>query len=60
MFDKILSAIFFAPKLLKPNLFIKASSSTSLKTLGLGLPYCFRGVTVPASTKPNPSLNYEL
>ena len=57
---EILSTMFFAPKLLKPNLLINASSSTNLKTLGLGLPYCLRGVTVPTSTKPNPNLNKEL
>ena len=60
LLDLILSAIFFAPKLLKPSLLIKASSSTSRKTLGFGFPYCFKGVTVPTSTKPNPSLNNEL
>ena len=58
--DLILSKTFFDPKLLKPSLLIRASSSTSLKTLGLGFPYCWRGVTVPTSTKPKPSLNNEL
>ena len=32
----------------------------SLFKLGFGFPYCFSGVTVPTSTKPNPSLNKEL
>jgi len=36
---------------------INALSSTSLNTLGLGLPYCSKGVIVPTSTKPKPSLN---
>ena len=58
--DNILDLTLSEPELLNPNLFINASSSSSLKTLGLGLPYCLRGVTVPASTKPNPSLNNEL
>ena len=48
------------PSLLKPNLLIKAWSSSSLKILGFGFPNCFLGVTVPTSTKPNPSLNIEL
>ena len=39
---------------------MRASSSTSLKTLGLGFPYCSNGVTVPTSTKPKPKLNNEL
>ena len=38
--------------MLKPNLLIKASSSSSLNTLGFGLPYCSNGVMVPASTNP--------
>ena len=41
-------------KLINPNIFINASSSSNLKTLGLGLPYCGFGVTVPTSTKPKP------
>ena len=44
--------LLFAPKLLKPSLFIKAWSSTSLNTLGFWFPYCSRGVTVPTSTNP--------
>ena len=43
--------------MLKPNLFISASSSSSLKTLGLGLPNWGFGVIAPTSTKPNPRLN---
>ena len=58
--DLIRVLIFSAPKLLNPNLFISAWSSTKRKTLGLGFPYWARGVTVPTSTKPNPSLNKEL
>ena len=46
-----------APELLKPSLLIRASSSSSLKTLGLGLPNWGFGVIVPTSTKPNPRLN---
>ena len=51
-----LSAILFEtisePWLLKPSLFIRACSFSSLKTLGLGLPSCLFGVIVPTSTKP--------
>ena len=54
LLDLILSKIFFAPKLLNPSLLINASSSTNLKTLGFGFPYCFKGVIVPTSTKPKP------
>ena len=32
----------------------------SLLKLGFGFPNCFKGVTVPTSTNPNPSLNKEL
>ena len=39
---------------------MSASSSTNLKTLGLGFPYCFKGVIVPTSTNPKPNLNNEL
>ena len=48
------------PSLLNPSLLIKARSSSSLNILGLGFPNCFDGVTVPISTKPNPSFNTEL
>ena len=48
--DNILDLTLSAPELLNPNLFINASSSSSLKTLGLGLPYCLSGVIVPTST----------
>ena len=47
LFLLIRSTIFFEPRLFKPSLLIRASSSTSLKTLGLGFPYCSNGVTVP-------------
>ena len=56
-FDLILELIISAPELLNPNLLINASSSSKRNTLGLGLPYCFRGVIVPTSTKPKPNLN---
>ena len=56
----ILELISSLPLLLNPNLFINASSSSNLKTLGLGLPYCGFGVTVPTSTKPKPKLKREL
>ena len=36
---------------------IRASSSSSLNTLGFGFPYCGSGVIVPTSTKPKPKLN---
>ena len=45
------------PELLNPSLLIRASSSSSLKTLGLGFPNWGFGVIVPTSTKPNPRLN---
>jgi len=48
------------PSLLNPNLLINALSLSNLNILGLGFPYCLRGVTVPTSTKPNPNLNIEL
>ena len=54
--DFILELTLFAPELLKPNLFIKASSSSKRNILGFGLPYCFKGVIVPTSTKPKPNL----
>ena len=57
MFFFILELTSSDPELLKPNLLIKALSSSSLKTLGLGLPNCAFGVTVPTSTNPNPRLN---
>ena len=38
-FFLILNSTSCAPRLLKPNLFIKASSSTNLNTRGLGFPY---------------------
>ena len=41
---------------MNPNLFIKASSSSSLNNLGFEFPYCFKGVIVPTSTKPKPNL----
>ena len=56
LFSLILLLICSEPELLKPNLFIRASSSSSLKTLGLGLPNWGFGVIVPTSTKPNPRL----
>ena len=40
------------PKLLKPFLLIIALSLSNLKTLGLGFPYCGRGVIVPTSVNP--------
>ena len=43
--------------LLNPSLLIKAPSFSSLNILGLGFPNCFRGVTVPTSTNPNPNFN---
>ena len=57
LFSLIVWLICSEPELLKPNLFIRASSSSSLKTLGLGLPNWGFGVIVPTSTKPNPRLN---
>ena len=45
---------------MKPSLFINASSFSSLKILGLGFPYCLRGVIVPTSTNPKPNLKIEL
>ena len=51
---------FFDPTLLNPSLFINASSSSNLNTLGLGFPYWGSGVIVPTSTNPNPNLNNEL
>ena len=43
------------PLLLKPSLLITACSLNRRKTLGLGLPICGRGVTVPTSKKPKPN-----
>lgn len=40
-----------------PYLLITALSSISLNTLGLSLPACDNGVTLPISTKPNPIFN---
>ena len=53
----ILELISSEPVLLNPSLFIRASSSSNLNTLGLGFPYCGLGVIVPTSTKPKPRLN---
>ena len=39
------------------HLLITALSSISLNTLGLALPCCGNGVTLPISTKPNPVFN---
>jgi len=36
---------------------ITALSSSNLNTLGFGLPSCGKGVIVPISTKPKPTLN---
>ncbi len=44
------------PSLLKPIRLISASASGSRKRRGLGLPGCARGVTVPHSMKPKPSV----
>ena len=43
------------PWLLNPMRLMTASSSTSRNSRGRGLPCCGRGVSVPTSTKPNPS-----
>ena len=40
--------------MLKPSLFIKASSSGRRKTLGASFPACPYGVTVPTSVNPKP------
>ena len=58
--DLILELTTSDPELLKPNLLIKASSSSSRNTLGFGFPYCLFGVIVPTSTNPKPNLNNEL
>ena len=42
------------PWLLKPKLFIKDSCFSNRCSLGLGLPGCAFGVTVPTSIKPKP------
>ena len=60
LFFFILSLTTSLPELLKPRRFIKALSFSNLKTLGFLFPYCFKGVTVPTSTKPKPKLNNEL
>src|SRR5262249_2004065 len=46
-----------APSLLKPSRLITPSSRLSRKTRGRGVPDCGKGVTVPTSTKPKPSLS---
>ena len=43
--------------MLKPRRLITARLALRRKTRGRGLPACGSGVTVPASTKPNPSAN---
>ena len=48
--------IISKPSLLKPNRLIIAWLFFNLNTLGLGLPFCGRGVTVPTSEKPKPRL----
>tara|TARA_Y100001935_G_scaffold68387_1_gene57289 strand:+ start:4341 stop:4550 length:210 start_codon:yes stop_codon:yes gene_type:complete len=52
--------ISIIPSFGKPNLLIRALSSSNLKTLGLLFPYCDSGVTVPISEKPKPSLPISL
>jgi hypothetical protein len=42
------------PSLLKPSRLMTASSRTSRKMRGFGLPGCGRGVTLPISAKPKP------
>ena len=44
------------PKLLKPKRLIIPCASFTLNKRGLALPGCARGVTVPTSIKPKPSL----
>ena len=44
-----------APSLLKPRRLIKADCSGKRKIRGFGFPGCGFAVTVPISTKPNPS-----
>ena len=46
-----------APSLLNPIRLTTASSRSSRNSRGRGLPVCGFGVTVPISTKPNPSRN---
>ena len=48
------STIDCTPLLLNPNLLSNDLSFLFLNNLGFGLPYCFRGVTVPISMNPTP------
>ena len=59
-FCLILLNILSEPKLLKPRRLINAWSFSNLKILGLGLPNCLFGVTVPTSINPKPNLKREL
>ena len=45
------------PSLLKPNRLMTAASSGRRNRRGRALPSCGRGVSVPTSTKPKPSLS---
>src|SRR4030095_1619592 len=52
--------ITFTPSLLTPSRLINALSFGKRKSLGLSLPACGNGVTVPISTNPKPSVSSSL